>query len=165
MSNLGAYIDMGEENNIFSGASRLFLAPKDTAEFKELPIVENSVSIEEDDLWKSKMPPMQASYSFDCSILDESGMGNLVEHWFNEAIGKPFEAALCVTSKPFINRPKNLKYPNKKRARRIWNKWRNRYGVKPMQEVLMSNAMVSVEPILKDGHWQYRIVAESENNR
>lgn len=28
-----------------------------------------------------------------------------------------------------IKRPKNLKYPHKKRAKRIYNKWRKRYGV------------------------------------
>lgn len=153
---------MGEENNIFSGASRLFFAPKGTEDFKELPIVENSVTVNDDNLWKSKMPPMQASCPFDCSILDKSGMKNLVEHWFDEAIGKPVEASFCVASKPYINRPRNLKYPNKKRARRIWNKWRNRYGVKSIQEILIPKVVVSVEPMLKDGYLQYKIVADCE---
>ena len=47
MSNLGTVIDMGEENNIFSGASRLFFAPKGTADFKELPVVEGSLDIKD----------------------------------------------------------------------------------------------------------------------
>lgn len=154
---------MGEKDKLFSfGKSELFFAPKGTADFKQLDVVEDSVKVDDDDLWKSKIPPMQGSYSFDCSILDVDSMGSLVESWFDEAIGKSFEAAVCVASKPYINRPKNLKYPNKKRAKRIWNKWRNRYGVKPMQEVLIPNAIVSIEPVFKDSYLEYKIVANCE---
>lgn len=44
----------------------------------------------------------------------------------------PTESTVSVTieSMPYINRPCNLKYPNKKRARRIWKKWRKRFGVR-----------------------------------
>lgn len=38
--------------------------------------------------------------------------------------------SVMIESMPYINRPKNLKYPNKKRARRIWKKWEKRFGVR-----------------------------------
>ena len=39
--------------------------------------------------------------------------------------------SLMVYGKPIINKPRNLKYPNKKRARRVWKKWAKRYGTRP----------------------------------
>lgn len=42
----------------------------------------------------------------------------------------PIAAAVAVEPVQFINRPKNLKYPNKKRAKRIWKKWKKRFGVR-----------------------------------
>lgn len=47
------------------------------------------------------------------------------------------------TGKEYIRRPRNLKYPNKKRARRIWKKWRKRYGAYPKQIVLPNCTMTT----------------------
>lgn len=49
---------------------------------------------------------------------------------FDEAL-EPSRCSLLIQSEPKINKPKNLKYPNKKRARRIWKKWKRRFGTTP----------------------------------
>ena len=49
---------------------------------------------------------------------------------FDEAL-EPSRCSLMIQSEPKINKPKNLKYPNKKRARRIWKKWKRRFGTTP----------------------------------
>ena len=46
--------------------------------------------------------------------------------------------------KEYIRRPHNLKYPNKKRAKRVWKKWRKRYGADYKQMVL-SNCTMTTE--------------------
>ena len=48
------------------------------------------------------------------------------------------------TGKEYIHRPHNLKYPNKKRARRIWKKWRRRYGA-DYSEMVLPNCTVTTE--------------------
>lgn len=52
----------------------------------------------------------------------------------------PNKASFVITSESSINRPKNLKHPNKKRARRVWNKWRKRYGIKVGKGLVVPNA-------------------------
>lgn len=64
---------MGEDNNIFSGASRLFFAPKDTVDFKELPIVEGSLDIKdkEEEYFEATLPPLKTSFEMQSDdILD-----------------------------------------------------------------------------------------------
>lgn len=39
--------------------------------------------------------------------------------------------SLVIQAEPKINKPRNLKYPNKKRARRVWKKWKRRFGTTP----------------------------------
>ena len=46
---------------------------------------------------------------------------------------------------PIINKPRNLKYPNKKRARRIWKKWAKRYGTRPGKMIYLPNVEVESE--------------------
>lgn len=45
----------------------------------------------------------------------------------------------------YIRRPHNLKYPNKKRARRIWKKWRRRYGADYPEQVVLPNCTLTTE--------------------
>ena len=49
------------------------------------------------------------------------------------------------TGKKYIHRPRNLKYPNKKRARRIWKKWRRRYGADYPEQMVLPNCTVTTE--------------------
>ena len=46
---------------------------------------------------------------------------------------------------PIINKPRNLKYPNKKRARRVWKKWAKRYGTRPGKMICFPNVEVESE--------------------
>lgn len=57
---------------------------------------------------------------------------------FDEAL-EPSRCSLIIQSKPKINKPKNLKYPNKKRARRIWKKWKRRFGTTPGKSICLPN--------------------------
>ncbi len=53
--------------------------------------------------------------------------------------------SLIVYGKPIINKPRNLKYPNKKRARRVWKKWAKRYGTRPGKMIYLPNVEVESE--------------------
>lgn len=45
----------------------------------------------------------------------------------------------------YIHRPHNLKYPNKKRAKRVWKKWRRRYGADYPEQVVLPNCTITTE--------------------
>lgn len=47
--------------------------------------------------------------------------------------------------KEHIHRPHNLKYPNKKRAKRVWKKWRKRYGADYPKQMVLPNCTVTTE--------------------
>lgn len=49
------------------------------------------------------------------------------------------------TGKEYIHRPRNLKYPNKKRAKRVWKKWRRRYGAYHPEQVVLPNCTMTTE--------------------
>lgn len=51
-----------------------------------------------------------------------------------------------IQESPIINKPRNLKYPNKKRARRIWKKWAKRYGTSPGKMIYLPNVEVECTP-------------------
>lgn len=55
----------------------------------------------------------------------------------------PIAAAVAVETGQFINRPKNLKYPNKKRAKRIWKKWKKRFGVRVEKYLYIPKAEIT----------------------
>lgn len=63
---------------------------------------------------------------------------------FDEAL-EPSRCSLIIQSKPKINKPKNLKYPNKKRARRIWKKWKRRFGTTPCESIYLSDVEIKHE--------------------
>ena len=53
--------------------------------------------------------------------------------------------SLIIESEPKINKPKNLKYPNKKRARRILKKWKRRFGTTPGKTIYLPNVEIKSE--------------------
>lgn len=55
-------------------------------------------------------------------------------------------------------KPKSLKYPNKKRARRIWKKWENRFGVK---SIYVPNVEMSLTQGEK-GNFCYKFTVKKE---
>ena len=46
--------------------------------------------------------------------------------------------------KEYIRRPHNLKYPNKKRAKRVWKKWRRRYGAHYPEQMVLPNGTTTI---------------------
>lgn len=63
---------------------------------------------------------------------------------FDEAL-EPSRCSLIIQSEPKINKPKNLKYPNKKRARRIWKKWKRRFGTTPGESIYLPDVEIKHE--------------------
>lgn len=53
--------------------------------------------------------------------------------------------SVSIMGETIINKPKNLKYPNKKRARRIWKKWKRRFGCYSTPAILFPKARVDVD--------------------
>lgn len=51
-------------------------------------------------------------------------------------------ASIGIEGKPYICRPDNLKYPNKKRAKRIWKKWKKRFGVRAEKYLYIPKAEI-----------------------
>lgn len=63
---------------------------------------------------------------------------------FDEAL-EPSRCSLIIQSRPKIDKPKKLKYPNKKRARRIWKKWKRRFGTTPGESIYLSDVERRIE--------------------
>lgn len=61
--------------------------------------------------------------------------------------------SLVIMGEPKINKPKNLKYPNKKRARRVWKKWKRRFGTTPGKMMYLPN--VEIESEMANEHYGY----------
>ncbi len=55
------------------------------------------------------------------------------------------EYGLVIQSELHVLRPKNLKYPNKKRSRRIWKKWAKRYGTRGGESLVIPRATVKTD--------------------
>lgn len=131
--------------------------------FKELPIVEDSVQH-----WgyydAPELRESMESINFNVN-LDNPNMtqfGKLFGSQIHSQIDDTMRNSVIIETEPYIKRPKNLKYPNKKRARRIWNKWRNRYGVSPSKQVFIPRAVISFKPEFKNNQFfnTVEIVAE-----
>lgn len=106
---------MDDKNNIFSGECKLILWPQDAEEVKELPIVADRLTYSEEDDYEPIVKPEPLSFSIDVTSPPKVRFARLM-------------------AEP-INKPRNLKYPNKKRPVRVQRKWFNRY-VKPRVQSL-----------------------------
>lgn len=111
--------------------------------FKEMPIVENSVEhwgyYDAPELRKSME---SISYGFNIDKPDMTQFGKILDIQIQSQVDNAMRSSVILQSEPKINKPKNLKYPNKKRARRIWNKWRNRFGVREAKYYVIPKATI-----------------------
>lgn len=143
---------MGEElNKLFGGASEIFFAPLGEDKMQKLgEVIADSTSIcaeeameldrikvrEAMQIEPFKVEPISCSFD-----IADGDWGTILG--IREDNGQPNICSLTISGKPYIHRPKNIKYPNKKRARRIWKKWAKRYGVTPAQTIIIPNAELS----------------------
>lgn len=123
---------MGEElKDLFGRPSCVCFISAD--KIMDMPKVKDSVELEETE-YRGITPDAKVMLeSYDVKLLNPD------EHFLSECFDVRIE------TKDQIIKPKNLKYPNKKRAMRIWNKWRNRYGVNPGKTIVLKNCQISTE--------------------
>lgn len=159
---------MGEElNKLFGGASEIFFAPLGEDKMQKLgKVITDSTSLSEDEAMEIdrikvreamqnepfKIEPISCSFD----IADGQDWETILG--IREEKGKPMICSLTISGKPYIHRPKNLKYPNKKRARRIWKKWAKRYGVTPAHSIVFPNVEMSCE--MNENGVSYNITAK-----
>lgn len=142
---------MGDKDtNMLFGNCAIFIG-KSEADMKPLEVVEDSLRLNPEDAAeldrlsvreKMQIEPLHIKpLSFDCDVPIGS-MPAIIG--FDEAL-EPSRCTLIIQSEPKINKPKNLKYPNKKRARRIWKKWKRRFGTTPGESICLTNVEIKHE--------------------
>ncbi|WP_290437766.1 hypothetical protein [Muribaculum intestinale] len=133
---------MGDKDiNELFGNTELFIG-EIGGEMKPLGVIADAAPIIPDIDWKEEeLNAFCASMSMAIPALDmPSFLG------FDPAKEGSQRTSLIVYGKPKINKPHNLKYPNKKRARRVWKKWAKRYGTSPGKMIYLPNVEVECSP-------------------
>lgn len=127
-------------DGLFSGKQQIIVFPHDAPEDATLlgEVIANSLefapSQDEEDIEVNK-GVCNGRISFTLNGDTASIIG------FDEAL-EPSRCSLIIQSEPKINKPKNLKYPNKKRAKRIWKKWKKRFGVRAEKYLYIPKAKI-----------------------
>lgn len=142
---------MGDKDtNMLFGNCAIFIGNSE-ADMKPLGVVEDSTRLNPEDAAeldrlsvreKLQFEPLRIKpLSFDCDM----SIGDIAPIiGFDEAL-EPSRCSLMIQSEPKINKPKNLKYPNKKRARRIWKKWKRRFGTTPGESIYLPDVEIKHE--------------------
>lgn len=111
-------------------------------------VIADSLSIieadEADDAPTASIPALTTG-RYEFNVGDTNIDRDIIEKLFGCAIDRKdgVFSITIQTGKVYIHRPHNLKYPNKKRAKRVWKKWRKRYGAEPEQLVLPNCTMTT----------------------
>lgn len=129
-------------NELF-GKSELLIGGS-LSDMKPLPIVENSIELDSLSVReKMEAEPLQIKpLSFEVEASFSDGVAKFIGV---DLASEPSRISLMIQAPPIINKPRNLKYPNKKRARRAWKKWAKRYGASPGKMIYFPNVEVESE--------------------
>lgn len=114
---------------------------------------EDEVEDTPDDAIYSRVTP--STFTLNASVKDCKGLDEIVKPFKLE----PTYRTVVFDSAEYIHRPKNLKYPNKKRAKRIWKKWKRRFGYKPHTTFTIPKARFE-HKIDENGNFNVTITAE-----
>lgn len=139
---------MGDKDtNMLFGNCAIFIG-KSEADMKLLKMVEDSLRLNPEDAAEldrlsvremMQVEPLHIKpLSFDCDM----PIGYIPTIIGSDEALEPSRCSLIIQSKPKINKPKNLKYPNKKRAKRIWKKWKQRFGTTPGESIYLSDVEI-----------------------
>ena len=144
---------MPPKDTIFSnGPCEISFAPlANPTEFHPLgEVIADSLSIIEADE-ASEAPtasiPAPTTGRYEFTVGDTNIDRDIIEKLFGCAIDQKdgvFSVAVQM-GKEYIRRPHNLKYPNKKRAKRVWKKWRKRYGAYHPEQLASLNCTMTAE--------------------
>ena len=135
---------MGDKDNNKLFGNSEFLIGGSLSDLKPLPIVENSIELDSLSVReKMESEPLQIkplSFEVEASFSDD-----VAKFLGVDLASEPSRISLMIQEPPIINKPRNLKYPNKKRARRVWKKWAKRYGTPPGKMIYLPNVEVESE--------------------
>lgn len=135
---------MGDKDNNKLFGNSEFLIGGSLSDLKPLPIVENSIELDSLSVReKMESEPLQIkplSFEVEASFSDD-----IAKFLGVDLASEPSRISLMIQEPPIINKPRNLKYPNKKRARRVWKKWAKRYGTSPGKMIYFPNVEVESE--------------------
>lgn len=162
---------MGDKDtNMLFGNCAIFIGESEV-DMKPLKVVEDSLRLNPEDAAEldklsvremMQVEPLRIKpLSFDCDM----SIGDIAPIiGFDEAL-EPSRCSLMIQSKPKINKPKNLKYPNKKRARRVWKKWKRRFGTAPGKTMYLPNVEIESEMVNEQyGYPYWRVKAKPIKN-
>ena len=111
-----------------------------------LSIIEADEAYEADDAPTGSMPALTTGrykFTIDDAQIDRDTIEKLLGCAIDRKAG--VFSVIVQKGKEYIHRPHNLKYPNKKRARRIWKKWRKRYGAYHPEQKVLTNCTMTTE--------------------
>lgn len=136
---------MGDKDNNKLFGNSEFLIGGSLSDLKPLPIVENSIELDSLSVReKMEVEPLQIkplSFEVEASFSDD-----VAKFLGVDLASEPSRISLMIQEPPIINKPRNLKYPNKKRARRVWKKWAKRYGTSPGKMIYFPNVEIDCNP-------------------
>lgn len=136
---------MGDKDNNKLFGNSEFLIGGSLSDLKPLPIVENSIELDSLSVReKMESEPLQIkplSFEVEASFSDD-----VAKFLGVDLASEPSRISLMIQEPPIINKPRNLKYPNKKRARRVWKKWAKRYGTSPGKMIYLPNVEIDCNP-------------------
>lgn len=143
---------MPPKDTIFSnGSCEISFAPlANPTEVHPLEeVIADSLSIEADEASEAPTAsiPALTTGRYEFNVGDTNIDRDIIEKLFGCAIVRKdgVFSVIIQMGKEYIHRPNNLKYPNKKRAKRVWKKWRKRYGADYPEQLVLPNCTVTTE--------------------
>lgn len=121
------------------------------------------LELSEDEKRKAEEKLLRSSFSFAVRPINAPNLFFIGADFSSEPSKE--SCALVIQSEPKINKPKNLKYPNKKRARRIWKKWKHRFGETPGKAMCLPNVGIVSKIVSEhDGYLRYDVTTNPIKN-
>lgn len=161
---------MGDKDtNMLFGNCAIFIG-KSEVDMKPLKVVEDSLRLNPEDAAElDRLSVREKMLTMPLFIKTQSVKSEFSIDYTTPAIGfdealEPSRCSLIIQSKTIINKPKNLKCPNKKRARRIWKKWKLRFGTTPGKSIYFPEVEIESEMVNEQCGFPYlRVKAKPIN--